>query len=353
MIDSGARQPRVGDPGEVTQAELHPQRLEGALRGVGHHQEHVANADGRDRQRDQEHDPEELAPRHLLDGQQREAKAEAHLERDPRKHEDQGDDQGAWTAAVAEQGLHEQVDEADEQDPANRRRTSPNGPYRPLRTARVQAIVTSTIVPPTTSQPSGFGRLQHAQEVAAFEAEQQLLVVGEPDELEVDAAPAELESRQRQRDRRHQREQRQAQDDDDGRPDEQPPGRAVGAQRAERRGRPARDAVAGASAATPRLAMYAASCWSLPASSVMAFQPSAMACPVPAASSSPARYWRDGRVKHVLLVALGQRDAEVEHHVLVLEAGLDGAKIVRRGFLAEPASIHGWRLLKWDVRYGL
>ena len=155
MITAGAGEPRVGDPGEVPQAELDPQRLERALRRVGHHQEHVADADRRDRQRDQEHDPEELAPRHLLDGQQREAEAERVLERDPDEHEDQGDDQRARAAAVAQQRLHEQVDEADEQDPGEQAQHEPER-ARPCRRGRpaVQATVTSAIVVPTTSQPS-------------------------------------------------------------------------------------------------------------------------------------------------------------------------------------------------------
>ena len=244
----GASEPRVGDPGEVPQAELDPQRLEGALRRVGHHQEHVADADRRDRQRDQEHDPEELAPRHLLDGQQREAESERVLERDPDEHEDQGDDQRARAAAVAEQRLHQEVDEADQQEAGEQAQQEPEGPV-PAAADRPGPGDGDQHDRRADDQPADqVGRLEHAQEVAALEAEQQLLVVREPDELEVDAALAEREPREREGDRRDQREQRQAQDDDDGRPDEQPPGRAVGAKRAERRGRSARDAAGGASA---------------------------------------------------------------------------------------------------------
>src|SRR5258706_11483565 len=47
------------------------------------------------------------------------------------------------------------------------------------------------------------------------------------------------------------------------------------------------------------------------------------------------------RVEHILLVALGQRDPQVEDHVRVGEAGLDGAKVVLRGGLAE-AGIEPW-----------
>src|SRR5262245_20130331 len=43
----------------------------------------------------------------------------------------------------------------------------------------------------------------------------------------------------------------------------------------------------------------------------------------------------DRRVEDVLLVALRLRDPHVEHHVLVLEGGLDGAEVVLRGVLAE------------------
>ena len=160
MIDGRARQPRVGDPGEVPQPELDPQRLEGPLRRVGHHQEHVADPDRRDRQRDQEHDPEELAPRDLLDGQQREPEAEAYLERDPGEHEDQGDDQRARAAAVAAAAP---APGGRRSRPAGGRRT---GAGR-VRTARPAAAdrrasrrwSTSTIVAPTTSQPSRLGGL--------------------------------------------------------------------------------------------------------------------------------------------------------------------------------------------------
>src|SRR6266581_1429141 len=44
---------------------------------------------------------------------------------------------------------------------------------------------------------------------------------------------------------------------------------------------------------------------------------------------------RDGRVEHVLLVLLGQRDSQVEDEVLVVEARLDGPEVVVRGGLAE------------------
>src|SRR5580765_4523767 len=41
------------------------------------------------------------------------------------------------------------------------------------------------------------------------------------------------------------------------------------------------------------------------------------------------------RVEHILLVALRQRDPQVQDHVRVREAGLDGAEVVLRGGLAE------------------
>jgi len=44
---------------------------------------------------------------------------------------------------------------------------------------------------------------------------------------------------------------------------------------------------------------------------------------------------RDGRVEDVLLIPLGLGDAHVEDHVLVLQAGLDGTKVVRRRRLAQ------------------
>ena len=73
----GPRQPGIGHPGEVAQPERHPERLEGSLGGVGQHQEHVADADRGDRQRDEEHDPEEAPTRDVLDRQQREAETQA------------------------------------------------------------------------------------------------------------------------------------------------------------------------------------------------------------------------------------------------------------------------------------
>ena len=73
----------------------------GPFDGVGHHPEHVADADRRDRQRDQEHDPEEAPPRQRLDGEDRQPETEQELERDPGEDEDERDDQRARPAAVA------------------------------------------------------------------------------------------------------------------------------------------------------------------------------------------------------------------------------------------------------------
>ena len=115
MITASAGQPRVGDPGEVAQPERDPERLERPLRRVGHHQEHVADADRRDRQRDQEQDPEEAPPWDLLDGEHRQAQPEAELEGDPAEHEDHRHDKRPGPAAVARQRLDEQPNEADEE----------------------------------------------------------------------------------------------------------------------------------------------------------------------------------------------------------------------------------------------
>jgi hypothetical protein len=70
-----------------------------------------------------------------------------------------------------------------------------------------------------------------------LEAEQELLVVREADELEIDAALVERELGQRQGDRGDERKDREDEDQEDGRPDEQPSGRPVGAPRVERIGR--------------------------------------------------------------------------------------------------------------------
>src|SRR4029078_13584972 len=55
----------------------------------------------------------------------------------------------------------------------------------------------------------------------------------------------------------------------------------------------------------------------------------------------PGEALGDGRVEHVPLVLLRLRVPRVEHHVLVLEGGLDGTKIVLGGSLAEAGGLPG------------
>ena len=175
--------PRVGHPREVAQAEPDPDRLERALRRVGHHQEHVADADRGDGQRDQEGDPEEASPGHGLDAQHRQPEAEQDLQAMPAEHEDQRHDERAGPAPVAREGPDEEPQEADEE----RRPPSVGAPGRTARTGRPGRPGRSDPDRPADADdedgPAERRRgLEHAQEVALLGAEQELLVVREADE---------------------------------------------------------------------------------------------------------------------------------------------------------------------------
>ena len=148
-----------------------PDRLERPLRGVGHHQEHVADADRGDRQRDQEHDPEEAPPRDLLDGQHRQPEPEHVLEaRCPRTRRSASRSarragrrrwRSAWTRSQTKPTKATPADqpegEAERPVPAAPDGARP-GPARQRRRS-----------PTTIAQPSGFGGLQDAEEVAPLE----------------------------------------------------------------------------------------------------------------------------------------------------------------------------------------
>ena len=67
--------------------------FERALPGVGHHPEHVADADRRDRQRQQEDDPEEPPAGQRLDGQERQPQAQQELDHDADEDIDERHDQ--------------------------------------------------------------------------------------------------------------------------------------------------------------------------------------------------------------------------------------------------------------------
>ena len=182
-------------------------------------------------------DPEEPPPRDLLDRQQREPEPEPELEGDPAEDEDHGHDQRPRPAAVARQRLDGEPDEADEQDPGEQPEDEPERPV-PAAPDGLRPGPAGQHDRDAEDRPADrVGRLHHAEEVRLLEAEQELLVVREPDEREVDAARAEDELRDRQRDRGDEREERQREDEEDRRPDEEPAGGAVRAPGAEAVGR--------------------------------------------------------------------------------------------------------------------
>ena len=105
--------------------------LQRALPGVGHHPEHVAHADRGDRQRQHEDDPEEPPAGQPLDGQDRQAEAQQELHHDADEDVDHRDDERARPAALAEQRLDDEPQEAGREERAGDPEDGAEGPHAP------------------------------------------------------------------------------------------------------------------------------------------------------------------------------------------------------------------------------
>ena len=131
---------------------------------------------------------------HLLDGEHRQPEAEARTGGAiPAKTKMSVTISAPGRPPSLSQRLDEEPDEADEEDarrPGGGRARS--GPTLPLADGPGPGRGRPAPIVDDDDRPAErVGRLQDAQEVAPLEAEQELLVVREPDELEVDAALVE------------------------------------------------------------------------------------------------------------------------------------------------------------------
>ena len=138
-----------------------------ALPGVGHHPEHVADADRRDRQRQHEDDAEEPPSGESLDGQERQAEAQQELDHDADEDVDHRDDQRAGPAALAEAASARRATggRSRRRAPAIRRSAPRGRDASPGQTLRTRARTMTADAQPEDDPTERRRGLQDAQQV--------------------------------------------------------------------------------------------------------------------------------------------------------------------------------------------
>ncbi len=202
----------------MRQAEQLPDRGERPLAHVGQHAKGIGDADRGHHERDEEHDPEEVAPLERLGAEQGEAEPKGELEGDAGDDVDEGHHQGAWKARRV-QDDQRQGEEGERQEPCDQPAGEAEQPGPAAGEIAPEPVAAAGHCQPQDQIVQDRQPAEGAEEVELLGAYEELREVARADEADLVAAGGQGEAGQGEIGGGQQREQGEGEQDQHRRQD--------------------------------------------------------------------------------------------------------------------------------------